>query len=302
MPMLDVIIIGGSYAGIAAALQLARARRNILVIDAGERRNRFVRASHGFFGQDGRDPGAIAAKGRAEVLAYPTPTWREAYVNEVRRGADGFVVTAGGEALEARRVILATGVVDELPPVSGLAPLWGKTVFSCPYCDGYERQLGRLGVLATSADSARFAVLVSEWAAPGGMTLFLNGAPEPAGEDLARLNARGIHIERADVVAAGAGEQRPMELRLADGRATPLDGLFLHARTKLKTNFAEQLGCELEDGRLGPMYKTDMMKETTVPGVFACGDAALPVPSVSFAVADGARAGTSAHQSLVFRP
>jgi thioredoxin reductase len=299
--MFDVIIIGGSYAGIAAALQLARARRKILIIDGGQRRNRFVTASHGFLGQDGQDPGAIAAKGKAEVLAYPTAEWREGYVSDARREGDSFVVRAGTEQLEARRIILATGVVDELPPIEGLAEQWGKSVFSCPYCDGYERQRGRLGVLATSADSARFAVLVSEWAARGGMTLFLNGLVEPEGEDLDRMNTRDIRIERAAVVAAAHGKHSPLELRLADGRAAALDGLFLHARTRLEARFAEQLGCAIEEGRLGPMYKTDMMKETTVPGVFACGDAALPVPSVSFAVADGARAGTSAHQSLVFR-
>ncbi len=300
MDMHDVIIIGGSYAGIAAALQLGRARRSVLVIDAGERRNRFVAASHGFLGQDGLDPAAIAAKGRAEVLRYSTVTWRNATVSEARGVQDAFVVTTSDGEHRARRIILATGVVDDLPPIAGLAELWGKTVFSCPYCDGYERQLGRLGVLATGPDSAKFAALVSEWAGEGKMTLFLDGAAEPEGEDLERLEGRGVHIERERVVAAVSAVES-MELRLANGRAAALEGLFLHARTHFKTPFAEQLGCELEAGKLGPMYKTDMMKETTVPGVFACGDAAVPAPSVSYAVADGVRAGTGAHQSLVFR-
>jgi thioredoxin reductase len=143
------------------------------------------------------------------------------------------------------------------------------------------------------------ALLVSEWAGPGQMTLFLNGAAEPDADQLANLAARAIAIEREPVVELG-GDAPAIEVRLRDGRASALDGLFLATRTVLRDAFAEQLGCELEQGRLGLLYKTDATKETTVPGVFACGDVALSLPSVPFAVADGTRAGTAAHQSLVF--
>jgi thioredoxin reductase len=298
--MYDVIIIGGSYAGLAAALQLGRARKNVLIIDAGERRNRFARHSHGFLGQDGQPPEAIAAKGRSEVLAYPTATWLEATATETRAVPDGFVVRAGTAEHRAKRLILATGVIDELPAIPGLTERWGKQVFFCPYCDGYELELGRLGVLATRPESAHFAILVSEWAGIGKTTFFLNGAFEPDAEQLADLRSRNIAVERESVVAV-AGEVPEIEVRLADGRGSRLDALFLMPRARLSGSFAEQLGCELETGRLGPIYKTDAMKETTVAGVFACGDAAAPMPSVSYAVADGVRAGTAAHQSLVFR-
>ncbi len=153
MPTYDVVIIGGSYAGLAAALPLARARRSVLVLDAGQRRNRFVTASHGMLGFDGQAPEAIVAKGRADVLAYPTVTLRETTVTAIRAVDGAFVVLAGDEDHQARRIILATGVVDELPAVPGVAERWGKTVFVCPYCDGYERDLGRLGVLATGPHS-----------------------------------------------------------------------------------------------------------------------------------------------------
>lgn len=298
--MHDVIIIGGSYAGLAAALQLGRARRRVLVLDAGQRRNRFARHSHGFLGQDGQPPDAIAAKGRSEVLAYPTVTWREAIATEARSIGDGFVVRAGSEEHPARRVILATGVIDELPAIPGLAERWGRQAFFCPYCDGYELKLGRLGMLATTARSAHHGILVSEWAGPGQMTYFVNGAVEPTAEESAVLAARNIALERETVVAVG-GDERYLEVRLADGRTRELDALFLLPRTRLSGSFAEQLGCALEEGPMGPYYRTDAMKETTVPGVFACGDAAVPAPSVSYAVADGVRAGTAAHQSLVFR-
>jgi len=297
--MYDVIIIGGSYAGLAAALQLARARRRVLVLDAGQRRNRFARHSHGFLGQDGRPPDVIAATGRAEVLAYPTVTWRESLATEAVAVPGGFAVRAGSDEHRGKRLILATGVVDELPAVPGLAERWGKTVFSCPYCDGYEFDLGRLGVLATNPASAHFASLVSEWAAPGQMTLFVNGGLEPDATQLAELAARDIQVEREPILRA-TGEGRGLELCFRDGRKAMLDGLFLLPSTTFKVPFGEQLGCELDAGAHGPIYKTDANKETTVPGVFACGDVALPKPAVAFAVADGVRAGAAAHQSLVF--
>ena len=297
--MYDVIIIGGSYAGLAAALQLVRARRHVLIVDAGQRRNRFAHHSHGFLGQDGQPPEAIAAKGRSEVLAYPTVTWREALATEARSVSGGFVVRAGSDEHHGKRLILATGVVDELPAIPGLAERWGKQIFYCPYCDGYEFAMGRLGVLATSVESTRFALLVSEWAGVGKTTFFLNGTIEPEVEQLAALASRNIAVERENVVAV-AGEEPALEVRLGDGRSSKLDGLFLLPCTRLNSPFAEQLGCELEMGKHGPLYRTDETKETTVAGVFACGDAALTMPSVAFAVADGVRAGKFAHQSLVF--
>jgi thioredoxin reductase len=298
--MFDVIVIGGSYAGLAAALQLGRARRHVLIIDGGQRRNRFARHSHGFLGQDGQPPEGIAAKGRSEVLAYPTVTWLDAVATEARAVADGFVVRVGADEHHGQRLILATGVVDELPDIDGLADRWGKLVFFCPYCDGYELDLGRLGVLATRPESVQFALLVSEWAGVGQMTFFLNDAFEPDADQLAALASRQIRIEREGVVAV-AGDEQTLELRLRDGRVGELAALFLMPRSRLNGPFADQLGCELETGRLGPIYKTDAMKETTAPGVFACGDAAAANPSVSYAVADGVRAGTAAHQSLVYR-
>lgn len=295
----DAIVIGGSYAGLAAALQLGRARRRVLVLDAGQRRNRFAAHAHGFLGFDGATPEAIAAAGRANVLAYATASLREAYATEVRAADGRFVVRTAADELHARRVILATGVVDELPAIPGLAERWGRAVFHCPYCHGFELDRGRLGVLAVGAPSVHQAVLASEWSAEGGTTLFTNGAFEPDADQLAQLAARRISVERT-AVASVRGD-RDLALELADGRVLSLAGVFVLPRTRIAEPFAAQLGCELEPGPLGAYYKTDERKETTVPGVFACGDVGSPMPSVAFAVADGTRAGASAHQSLVFR-
>lgn len=298
--MHDVIAIGGSYAGLAAALQLARARRRVLVLDSGQPRNRFAAQSNGFLTRDGQAPTEIADKGRADVLAYPTVTWLDTVASEVRAASEGFVVRAEDQEHIGKRIILATGVVDELPAIPGLAERWGRTVFHCPYCDGFELELGRIGILATGAMSVRQAVLASEWAAPGQTTFFLNGAFEPSEDDLAQLSSRGIALERERVIGV-RGETPSVELHLRDGRTSDMRGLFVMTRTRMAAPFAEQLGCELESGPHGPFCKTDPTKETTVPGVFACGDAAMPVSGVAFAVADGTRAGMAAHQSLVFR-
>lgn len=292
----DAIIIGGSYAGLSAGLQLARARRRVLVVDAGARRNRFASHSHGFLGQDGRPPEEIAADGRAELMDYPNVTWTVGEATAADSEGDGFRVTLGsGEVEQGRRLILAGGVRDELPPVDGLAERWGRSVFHCPYCHGYELDLGRIGVLAVSPMSMHHAMMLPDW---GSTTLFTNGAFIPDAEQLEQLARRGVVVE-PDTVKSIGGERA--DINLADGRCVALDGLFVLPRTHLNSPLAEQLGCALNDGPMGRYLQVTETQETSVPGVFACGDAALMAGSVALAVGTGARAGAAAHQSLIFR-
>ena len=175
MPV-DVAIVGGSYAGLSAALQLARARRSVVVVDAGARRNRFAESSHGFLSRDGEAPAAIAAHGREQLLAYPNVRFVEGTADTARRDGANLVVSVQGEKIVARRLILATGVVDELPSIPGLQERWGRAVFHCPYCHGYELGQGRIGVLATGEASFHQAMMLPDW---GPTTLFANGAFEP---------------------------------------------------------------------------------------------------------------------------
>jgi len=291
----DAIVVGGSYAGLSGALQLARARRSILVIDEGSRRNRFVEASHGFLGQDGRAPGAIQKEARAQLMAYETVTWRDGRAAEAEARADGFAVRAEtGERYEARRLMLATGVSDELPKIPGLAERWGKGVFHCPYCHGYEIGQGRIGVLAVSPLSMHHALMLPDW---GETTFLLNGAFEPDAEQAAALARRGVTVEKAPVRAIVNGS----DAELADGRVLAFDGLFTATRTHVASPLAGQLGCQFDESPNGTFIRTTMLKETTVPGVFACGDAARAMGTVALAVGDGALAGTAVHQSLIFR-
>jgi thioredoxin reductase len=290
----DAIVIGGSYAGMAAALQLLRARRKVLVVDAGARRNRFASASHGFLGQDGVDPAEIARTAREQLMAYPTLTWLEGTATDAKRQGDGFAVTtADSEFYRGKRLILATGVSDALPPLDGLAERWGGSVFHCPYCHGYELNTGRIGVIATHPDALHHVILFTEW---GDVTLLLNCAFEPDADARAKLAARGVTIEAGPIT----GVEGHADVRLQDGRVLPFAGLFTATRNAPSTPLAETLGCEMEATPFGTQIRTDESKQTTVPGAFACGDVARVPHSVSLAVGDGAMAGVHVHRSLVF--
>lgn len=291
--MHDVAVVGGSFAGLSAALQLARARRSVAIFDTGLRRNRFAASSHGFLTQDGQAPAAIVAQAREQLAAYPTVQWFGHAVESIAGQADAFALRAGDHAWQARRVVLAMGVVDGLPAIPGLAERWGRSVFHCPYCHGYELQQGRVGVIATGPNSLHQAQLLPEW---GPTTFFLNGAIDLDGEQARELAARGVTIEAAPIRAI-ADEAR---VELADGRSLDFAGLFTASRTQPASPLATQLGCEHEDGPLGAFVRTGPMKETSVPGVFACGDLARAAGTVALAVGDGAMAGAATHRSLVF--
>ncbi|OCP35874.1 NAD(P)/FAD-dependent oxidoreductase [Ensifer sp. LC163] len=291
----DAIILGGSYAGLSAGLQLARARRKVLVIDIGLRRNRFARTSHGFLTQDGSTPAQIAADARSQLMEYRTVEWQQTEAKNAERVQDGFKVALrhGSDAI-GKRLVLATGVTDVLPELAGLAERWGSSVFHCPYCHGYELNEGRIGVLATSPLSMHQALMLPDW---GPTTFFLNGAFEPDADQLQQLQGRNVTVERG-VIDRLDGERVDVVMR--DGRILPMDGIFTTTRTVVSAPFADQLGCIFDDGPLGRYIRTDAMKATTVPGVFACGDAARPTGSVALAVGDGAMAGAATHRSLMF--
>lgn len=291
----DVAIVGGSYAGLSAALQLARARQRVLVIDAGQRRNRFADTSHGFLGRDGDSPQSIAAQAREQLLAYSTVRWIGGEVAHAEPAHTGFALTlADGRRFAVQRLVLATGVVDELPDIEGLAQRWGRSVFHCPYCHGYELAQGRIGVLATGPMAMHHALMLPDW---GKVTLFTRELLMPDEAQAAALTDRGVLIEAA--LVARIVDLATVEL--VDGRRLPMDGLFVMPRTHMASPLAAQLGCAFDAGPMGDFIRTDAFKETTVPGVFACGDAARAAGSVALAVGDGAMAGVAAHQSLVFR-
>jgi thioredoxin reductase len=290
----DVIVVGGSYAGMAAALQLVRARRRVLVIDEGKRRNRAASHSHGFLSQDGEDPAVIASTARTQLEAYPTLSWVDDLAVKASGSRDAFSVErAGGEVYSARRLLLATGVSDTLPDIKGLAERWGTSVFHCPYCHGYELDQGQIGVIAASPMSIHQAQLLPEW---GSVTFFTNGELELDEPTLQDLSARGVIAETTAIDRI----EGHADVVLTDGRGLNFVGLFTAPKNAPSTSIAEELGCALAETPMGTQIQTSETKETSVAGAFACGDAARVPHSVSLAVADGAWAGAQIHRSLVW--
>ncbi|WP_064707327.1 NAD(P)/FAD-dependent oxidoreductase [Rhizobium bangladeshense] len=296
----EVIVIGGNFAGLSAAMQLTRARRRVLLVDAGAPRNRFSLASHGFLGQDGRAPVAIMGEGKRQLSLYPNITLRDGKVSRAQKEGDEFVVTIeGGGEERAARLILATGVSDTLPDILGLRERWGRSALHCPYCHGYEVSGGELGILANHPHSAHSAMMFPDW---GATTFFTQVLFEPDEEQLARLTARGVRIERSPVVELLGDSPKLQAVRLADGRTVPLDAIFVAPKTAMASPIAEQLGCAFDDGPFGPVIRTGENKETSVKGIFAAGDAASSMHNATLASASGVLAGVHCHQSMVMPP
>ena len=299
----DAVVIGGNWAGLSAATYLARARRRVLVLDAGRPRNRFASHSHGFLTRDGVPVAEATRLGREQLLKYPSARFEPHAATAVAAEGGTFRVTFGerGRAVTARRLVLATGVVDQLPGVPGLAERWGDGVNQCPYCHGYEVAGRRLAVLWSpemGGMSVHQAMLLRDWSDT--VTLLTNGPAELSDEDRRRLRARGVSVAEDRVVALHGAGTSVEAVEFAGGVRRPFDAAFVAVPYRLAGTLHERLGCQVVPGRAGPVIKTDEQKQTTVPGVYAAGDIARVTHSAVFAAADGAAAGIAAHQSTVF--
>ncbi|HEY0928875.1 MAG TPA: NAD(P)/FAD-dependent oxidoreductase [Gemmatimonas sp.] len=294
---IDVIVVGGGFAGLAAATYLARARRKVLVLDTGKPRNRFAHASHGFLGQDGRNPMDILADARAQLLSYWNVQVLHDEATSARPTDNGFAVTlASGQEQVASKLLLAFGLHDTLDNIPGLQERWGRSVLHCPYCHGIEFSDRPLGVLYRTPMSAHQALLIAEW---GPTTLYLNGATLEA-EDAEKLAARGVAVEPARVTRLVGEDDALLAIELEGERHRAIEALYVAPQSTLSSPLAMQLGLGIDDGPMGEMIRTDNHRMTTLDGVYAAGDIARAPHSVSWAVADGVTAGTSIHRNLVF--
>ncbi|MBJ9955064.1 MULTISPECIES: NAD(P)/FAD-dependent oxidoreductase [unclassified Acinetobacter] len=297
----DVIIIGGSFAGLSAALPLARARKNVLVVDAGLRRNRFATHSHNFLAQDGHEPASIIANAKHQLEKYSSIVWLNASVIDVQVRINHYEVFTEAEnnnytTFQTEKIIIATGVKDELPQIDGLAERWGKSIFHCPYCDGYELNLGQIGVLYSGTHSLHMALMLPDW---GNTTLFLNGivlidAIEPALRD--QLKQRHVKLDTRKI----AKIQNHCELKFENGDQTQLDGLFISTFMRIQSPWVRRLGLNIDSNEYGEALSTNTFKQTNLNNIYACGDITRSGGSVAFSVADGAMAGVAAHKSFVF--
>ncbi|KOQ76275.1 NAD(P)/FAD-dependent oxidoreductase [Stenotrophomonas maltophilia] len=291
----DVLIVGGSYAGIAAGLILARARRPVTVIDAGSPRNRFASHSHGVLGLDGVSGAELLKTARQQLLDYPSVRWVHADAVHARSTSDGVEVeTADGQVLAARKLLLASGIADQLPELPGLAERWGSTVLHCPYCHGYEVGGGAIGLLGGHPMSAAKAPLFADW---GNVTFFSQGLPI-TDDERAAMQQRGVQIETSPVMGVQGDQPSWLEVELADGRRVAQRALFVPATQAMATPLVQRLGCTLAESPLGVLIEVDAMKQTSVPNVYAAGDATT-VGNITLAAAEGVRAGIGMHHALV---
>ncbi|BFM49911.1 NAD(P)/FAD-dependent oxidoreductase [Marinomonas sp. THO17] len=293
----DVIIIGGNFAGISAAMQLARAQRHVTLIDSGEPRNRFARQSHGFLGQDGVSPKQIQQDAQRQLLKYSTVTFVQGKAINAKKSAEMFSVTLdNNQEISAKKLILATGLKDEIPTIPGLRERWGTTVAHCPYCHGYEFRNRPLAVIATGPHSIHQAGLLADW---GPTTYFTQGEFAPDAEQASFLEKRGVRIEASRVVEVLGRAPNITSLYLEDGRTVRIEAVFVAPKSQIVSPIADQLGCALVEAPMGQILQTDDMKQTSVAGVFTAGDIVNPMQNATFASASGVMAGVGAHFALV---
>lgn len=296
-----MIIVGGGPAGPAAALALGRSRRRTLVLDAGEGRNAPAAAVHNFLTRDGTPPAELRRVARAQLAAYPEVEVRQAAVADAARTADGAfrVARADGGAVDGRRLLLATGVVDELPDVPGLAPLWGRSALHCPYCHGFEVSGRRVAVLGAGPGHVRLALHLLHFT--DDVALATGAAPLPA-EQRDLLGAHGVAV-RCEPVARLEGTGARLE-RICFETGEPLerDAVFAGGPLRERSGLPAKLGCALLPDRL---VEVDEFGRTSEAGVYAAGDMAhratvpVPVAAVVAAAAAGTVAGAALDQDLL---
>jgi thioredoxin reductase len=291
----DVVVVGASFAGLSAAIMLARARRSVLLIDDDQSRNRFASASHNFLGQDGVSPEAIRAKGLAEVLAYPTAAHLPGRVQRISGGAGAFVVE-GPKTVKAARVILAYGQRDILPEIPGLADCWGKTANQCPYCHGYELADRTTGILAVDAIPMHHATHLRDWS--DDLVLLENGVPVTA-EEAQSLSRPGLRRIAGKVSRLHHRAGTLDSVEIDGGLIVPMQALYLVSRQEPASSLAADLGCRHVETPMGRHLAVDDFQRTSISGVFAAGDLARSYPSATQAAATGNTAGAACHQDLL---
>jgi thioredoxin reductase len=293
----DVVVVGGGAAGLSGALTLARARRAVLVIDAGEPRNRPASGVHGFLTRDGLPPGELVALGRADVERYGG-TVVDGRVTALAGSEGAFTVTLeDGRALGARRLLVTTGLVDELPDVEGLPELWGKDVVHCPYCHGYEVRDEPIGVLSAGPLSVHLAQLFRQWSAD--VTFFLHTGPRPSAEEADGLAARAIAVVEGEVAALETEAGRMRGVRLASGEVVPRRVLAVSTGLIARAGLLAGIGLEPTDHAAGQRIEADATGRTAVPGVWVAGNVTDLMAWVASAASAGVMAGAAINNDLV---
>ncbi|MFE9888557.1 NAD(P)/FAD-dependent oxidoreductase [Streptomyces scopuliridis] len=299
----DVVVVGGGAAGLSGALALARARRSVLVIDGDRPRNAPASHVHNFLTRDGTPPSELLTAGREEVTGYGGEIMAADAVAAERLETGGFrVALADGTTVLARRLLVTTGLVDELPPVPGVAERWGREVLHCPYCHGWEVRDQPIGVLATGPLAAHQALMWRQWSSE--VTLFLHTAPDPGEEEYEQLAARDIAVVDGEVTGLEVTGDRLTGVTLAGGRTIPARALVVAPRFTARADLLTSLGLapvEQERGGevIGTYIASDPVGATAVPGVWVAGNVTDLMEQVMGAAAAGVRAAAAINADLI---
>ena len=298
----DVVVIGGGAAGLSAALTLARARRAVLVVDAGRPRNAPAAHLHNYLSRDGAAPSELLAAGRQEVTGYGGRVVAGTVLSAAPLDGGFRVELDAGSSVHARRLLVATGLVDELPDVPGVADRWGRDVLHCPYCHGWEVRDRPVGVLASGPMAVHAALLWRQWTAD--VTLFRHAAPELVGADREQLIARDVTVVDGTVTALEVRDDRLVGVRLADGRVVGREALVVTPQLTARADLLAQLGLapsehRMGDHPIGTYAAGDRTGATAVPGVWVAGNVADPTDQLISAAAAGTRAAAAINADLV---
>ena len=296
----DVVVIGGGAAGLSGALTLGRARRSLLVVDAGEPRNSPASGVHGFLTRDGTDPAALLRAGRAEVRRYGGDLLAGRVDSAFPVDGGGFAVgLEDGRRVDARRLLVTTGLVDGLPDVPGVRERWGRDVLHCPYCHGWEVRDQPIGVLASGPRAAHGALLFRQWSAD--VTLFLHTAPRPTDEEAEGLAARGIAVVEGEVASLEVVGDKIAGVRMGDGEVVARRAVAVMPRFVARAEMLAGLGLDttLHPLGVGEHVEADVTGLTAVPGVWVAGNVADLMAQVIGAAEAGVRAGAAINADLV---
>jgi thioredoxin reductase len=305
----DVVVVGGGSAGLSGALTLGRARRRVLVVDAGSSRNAPADGVHNYLTSEGMPPAELLAAGRAEVTGYGVEVRsgevRSAWsLPEDESGRPAFAVAlSDGSTVTARRLLVTTGLTDLLPDVAGLVERWGRDVVHCPYCHGWEVRDQALGVLGTGPLAVHSALLFRQWSPD--VVLFTHTAPALTAEQAEQLAARGIEVVDGEVVGVEVeDDDRLVGVRLASGSVVARQVVAVSPGFAARSSVLEGLGLAAEDFTmgehvLGTVVPADSMGATTVPGVWVAGNVSDPMAQVVVAAGAGLKAGAAINADLV---
>lgn len=291
----EVIIIGGSYAGLSAAMALGRSLRRVLIIDSGKPCNRQTPHSQNFITQDGEKPAQIAAKAREQVLKYETITFLEGLATAGKKTDSGFEITIqDGSIFYAKKLIFATGITDIMPEIKGFAECWGISAVHCPYCHGYEFRGQKTGIMANGEKAYHVATLVHNLTKH--VSILTSGKAEFTAEQMDKLNRNKIEIIEKKISGLDHENGNLKQVLFKDGSSLPFKAVYAALAFRQHTDIPEALGCELtEHGHL----KVNAFQQTTIDGIYACGDNCSMMRSVANAVYSGNLTGALVNKELV---